>query len=157
RYVICKVLDRRNAHVIEDGAVVQRDGVIVAVGTHAELARTHAVDEVIGSDRHVVFPGLINSHHHVGLIACQMGTPDLPLELRMASRLRKRDVDPYLDTLYAAFEMIESGVTTVQHLQSRASGPLERIHAGAKRVLAAYEDLGMRVSYSYNVRDQNRL
>ena len=66
----------------------------------------------------------MNSHHHAGLIAFQLGTPDLALEQWTMDRLRKRDVDPYLDTLYSAFEMIESGITTIQHLHNRASGPL---------------------------------
>jgi cytosine/adenosine deaminase-related metal-dependent hydrolase len=86
-----------------------------------------------------------------------MGTPDLPLELWMADRVRKRDVDPYLDTLYSAFEMIESGITTVQHLHSRATGPVERVHGAASQILKAYRDIGMRVSYSFGLRDQNRL
>ncbi|MCC6531699.1 MAG: amidohydrolase family protein [Burkholderiales bacterium] len=157
RYVVCKVDGRREARVIDDGAVFQRDGTIVEIGKYDALASKHAVDAVLGSPRHVVLPGFVNSHHHVGLTAFQLGTPDLPLELWFASRYRKRDVDLYLDTLYAAFEMIESGITTVQHLHSRANGPVERIHESANRILKAYQDIGMRVSYSYNVRDQNRL
>jgi cytosine/adenosine deaminase-related metal-dependent hydrolase len=157
KYVICKVETRNQAQVIEDGAVFQRDGVIVEVGRFDALAKKYEPDEVLGSDRHVVLPGFVNSHHHVGLTAFQMGTPDLPLELWFASRYRKRDVDLYLDTLYAAFEMVESGITTVQHLHSRANGPIERVHQNASDILRAYGDIGMRVSYSYNVRDQNRL
>ena len=157
KFVICKVLNRHEAQVIEDGAVFQRDGIIVEVGSFASLVGKYRADEVLGSERHVVLPGFVNSHHHSGLLAFQLGTPDLPLELWFASRYRKRDVDPYLDTLYAAFEMIESGITTVQHLHSRASGPVANVHQSANRILKAYRDIGMRVSYSYNVRDQNRL
>ena len=157
KFVVCKVDKRNQARVIDDGAVFQRDGVIVDVGSFETLSKKHRADEVLGSDRHVVLPGFINSHHHVGLVAFQLGTPDLPLELWFASRYRKRDIDLYLDTLYAAFEMIESGITTVQHLHSRANGPLERIAQNAADILRAYDDIGMRVSYSYNVRDQNRL
>ncbi len=157
KYVVCKVEDRHTPHVIEDGAVFQRDGVIVEVGPYAELAARHQPDEVLGSPDHVVLPGFVNSHHHVGLTAFQLGTPDMALELWFASRYRKRDVDPYLDTLYGAFEMIESGITTVQHLHSRANGPLERIHGTASDVIRAYDAVGMRLSYSFNVRDQNRI
>ena len=39
----------------------------------------------------------------------------MPLELRFGTRLVMRRVDLYLDTLYSAFEMIASGITTVQH------------------------------------------
>jgi 5-methylthioadenosine/S-adenosylhomocysteine deaminase len=158
KYVICKALDRTRADVIEDGAVFQRDGVVVEVGKYAELAARHRADETLGSDRHVVIPGLVNSHHHVGLTPFQLGSPDLPLELWFGSRMALRDVDLYLDTLYSAFEMIESGVTTVQHLHgARLRGPIERIHEAATSVLRAYGDIGMRASYSFAVRDQNRL
>lgn len=51
--------------------------------------------------------------------------PDLALELWIPWRLGARSVDPYLDTLYSAFEMIESGVTTVQHINSLFFGALE--------------------------------
>lgn len=53
-------------------------------------------------------------------------------------------------------QMIESGVTTVQHLHSRVNGPAQRIHAAASHVIKAYQDIGMRVSYSFGLRDQNR-
>src|SRR5688572_15044813 len=134
KYVICKAAGRDSAEVIADGAVFQRDGIIVEVGDYGELARRHRADETLGSDHHIVLPGLVNSHHHVGLTPFQLGSPDLPLELWFASRLRLRDVDLYLDTLYSAFEMIQSGVTTVQHLHGRSRGPVERIHEAASTV-----------------------
>jgi cytosine/adenosine deaminase-related metal-dependent hydrolase len=157
KYVICKVTGRHEAQVIAEGAVFQRDGVIVETGPYAELAVRHRADETIGSSDHVVLPGFINGHHHLGLTPLQTGSPDYPLELWWASRLAKRDVDLYLDTLHSAFEMIESGITTVQHMQSRVSGQVERIEAAANQVIKAYEDVGMRVSYSYGIREQNRL
>src|SRR5688572_6085929 len=157
KYVVCKVTGRREARVIEDGAVFQRDGVIVDVGAYAELSKKHRADETIGSAEHVVLPGFVNSHHHVGLTPLQMGSPDHPLELWWASRLAKRDVDLYLDTLHSAFEMIESGITTVQHLHSRVNGPVQRIETASNEVIRAYADIGMRVSYSYGMREQNRM
>lgn len=148
---------RHDAQVIEDGAVFQRDGVVVEVGRYSELANRHRADETLGSPEHVLLPGFVNSHHHLGLTPLQMGSPDYPLELWWASRLAKRDVDLYLDTLHSAFEMIESGITAVQHMHSRANGPLRRIEEAANQVIKAYEDVGMRVSYSYGIREQNRL
>ena len=157
KYVICKVTSRTAAEVIEDGAVFQRDGTIVAVGKYQELATQYQPDEVIGSDEHVVLPGFVNSHHHVGLTPFQLGSPDHPLELWFASRMAARNVDPYLDTLYSAFEMLESGITTVQHLHGWRIGPAARIISMAEHILKAYQDIGMRVSYSFALRDQNRL
>jgi len=157
RYVVRGVADGHAAAVIQDGAVFQRDGTIVDVGPARELMQQHRFDEVLGSADHVVLPGLVNSHHHVGLTPFQLGSPDYPLELWFASRMAARDVDPYLDTLYSAFEMLESGITTVQHLHGWRGGPAARVQQVAERVLKAYEDIGMRVSYSYALRDQNRL
>jgi 5-methylthioadenosine/S-adenosylhomocysteine deaminase len=157
KYVICKVSNRTATEVITDGAVVQRDGIIIDVGSYQEVAPRYQPDEVLGSADHVVMPGLVNSHHHVGLTPFQLGSPDYPLELWFASRLGARAVDPYLDTLYSAFEMLESGITTVQHLHGWRLGPAARVIAVADQVLKAYQDLGMRVSYSFALRDQNRL
>ncbi len=157
KHVICKVLNRNEAEVLEDGAVVQRDGIIVALGKYRELVQQYQPDEVLGSDEYVVMPGMVNSHHHVGLTPFQLGSPDYPLELWFASRMATRNVDPYLDTLYSAFEMIESGITTVQHLHGVRLGPVARAQAAAEQVLKAYDDIGMRVAYSYALRDQNRL
>jgi cytosine/adenosine deaminase-related metal-dependent hydrolase len=157
KYIICKIRSRTEADVIEDGAVVQRDGTILAVGPYAALAQHYQPDETFGSAEHVVMPGLVNSHHHVGLTPFQLGSPDYPLELWFASRMAARSVDPYLDTLYAAFEMLESGITTVQHLHGVRIAPVSRVLEAAEQILKAYDDIGMRVSYSYALRDQNRL
>ena len=157
RHVIARVRSRTEVEAIPDGAVFQRDGVIVEVGPHAVLAAKHRPDEHLGSADHVVIPGLVDAHHHVGLTPFQLGSPDYPLELWFASRLGARDVDPYLDTLYSGFEMLESGITTVQHLHGWRVAPASRVRAIAERIIQAYADLGLRVSYSYALRDQNRL
>lgn len=157
RYVICRALDRDRAEIIENGAVLQQDGVILEIGDYEDMARRHVVDEVLGSANHVVMPGFVNAHHHVGLTPLQLGSPDMPLELWFGTRLAARSVDLRLDTLYSAFEMVESGITTVQHLQGRLPAPLANMVAGASETLRAYQDLGMRVSYAHSIRDQNLL
>ena len=157
KYVIAGIADGREPVVIEDGAVFERDGTIVEVGRADDLRGRHRPDRVLGSPEHVVLPGLVNSHHHVGLTPFQMGSLDHPLELWFATRMAARDVDPYLDTLCSAFEMLESGITTVQHLHGWRVAPASRVAGIAERILKAYEDVGMRVSYSYALRDQNRL
>jgi cytosine/adenosine deaminase-related metal-dependent hydrolase len=156
RYVICRVADHAKAIVIDDGAVFQEDGRIIEVGPAEELLRRHTPDEVIGSTHHLVMPGFVNAHHHVGLTPFQLGAPDHALEVWNAARLGARDVDPYLDTLYSAFEMIQSGVTTVQHLHTIRT-PTPTWRDTARDVLRAYRDIGMRVTYSAMLRDQNRV
>ena len=104
-----------------------------------------------------MLPGFVNGHHHVGLTPFQLGSPDMPLELWFVTRMVSRNLNPYLDTLYSAFEMIASGVTTVQHIHGWVPGNLATVEHAADEVIRAYNDVGMRVSYSFAVRDQNRL
>lgn len=157
KYVITRALDRHTCEQIEDGAVLERDGVIAAIGNFADLARDNPGVPVIGSGGDVVLPGFVNGHHHVGLTPVQLGSPDMPLELWFATRMVTRDVDLYLDTLYSAFEMIASGITTVQHIHGWTPGRLPDVEASADEVIRAYEDVGMRVSYCFALRDQNHL
>jgi cytosine/adenosine deaminase-related metal-dependent hydrolase len=134
-----------------------RDGLVAALGPAAEIARNNPGVEIMGGTGWAVIPGMINAHHHVGLTPFQLGSPDHPLELWFASRLALRDVDLRLDTLFSAIEMISSGVTTVQHLHSRAPGDTEAVVKAGATVMDAYREIGMRASYSMALRDQNRL
>jgi cytosine/adenosine deaminase-related metal-dependent hydrolase len=157
KHIICKVISRTEAVIVDDGAIFQQDGKIVEIGPYQQIAAKYQADEVIGSGEQIVLPGFVNSHHHVGLTPVQLGSLDYPLELWFASRMAARDVDLYLDTLYSAFEMIESGITTVQHIHGWRPGPASTWPAIAEKILKAYQDIGMRVSYCFGLRDQNRL
>jgi 5-methylthioadenosine/S-adenosylhomocysteine deaminase len=142
---------------ITDAAILVEDGRVGAIGPWEAMRFEHPSAEVLGGRDYVVIPGLVNAHHHVGLTPLQLGTPDHPLELWLASRLALRDVDLYLDTLYGAFEMVASGVTAVQHLHSRAPGSAADTLRASREVIRAYRSIGMRASYSMAFRDQNRL
>jgi cytosine/adenosine deaminase-related metal-dependent hydrolase len=157
RAMVARALDRHHWQEVADGAVLQEDGVIAETGTYRELSRKHPNVPVIGSGAEILLPGFVNGHHHIGLTPVQLGSPDMPLELWFVTRMVMRRVDVYLDTLYSAFEMIASGVTTVQHLHGWLPGGLAQVEEGADTAIRAYEDIGMRVSYSFALRDQNRL
>lgn len=157
KHVVTRVLDRHKVEMVDDGAVYALNGRVVEVAPFAELARRHPTAAVLGDPGWVILPGFVNGHHHVGLTPLQLGSPDYALELWFAGRFGARRVDLYLDTLYSAFEMIESGITTVQHLHGWIPGRLNALMDGANAIIRAYEAIGMRVSYSFAVRDQNRL
>jgi 5-methylthioadenosine/S-adenosylhomocysteine deaminase len=157
RALITEVLYRHHWNEIADGAVLQEDGTVTAIGTYAELTRKHPNVPVIGTGNEILLPGFVNGHHHVGLTPVQLGSPDMPLELWFVTRMVARNLNLYLDTLYSAFEMIASGVTTVQHIHGWTPGKLAEVDKGIDGLIRAYEDIGMRVSYSFAVRDQNRL
>ena len=121
RSTITRVTSRHAVEELPGGAVLQEGGVIVAVGAFEDLARRYPDAPVIGTGRDILIPGFVNGHHHVGLTPFQLGSPDMPLELWFVTRMVSRNLNPYLDTLYSAFEMIGSGVTTVQHIHGWAS------------------------------------
>ena len=157
KHVITRALDRHRWEQIDDGAVLQRDGIISTIGSFEELSRANPDAPVIGSGEQALLPGFVNGHHHVGLTPVQLGSPDMPLELWFATRLVTRDLDLYLDTLYSAFEMIASRITTVQHIHGWMPGKLAEVEERSESVIRAYEDIGMRVSYCFALRDQNHL
>jgi len=140
-----------------DAALLVRDGRVAEIGNARDIVDRHPAARVIGGRGSVIVPGFVNAHHHVGLTPFQLGSPDHPLELWFASRLALRDVDLRLDTLYSACEMLASGVTTVQHLHSRAPGGADAVVAAGRTVMDAYREIGLRASYSMALRDQNRL
>jgi len=162
KYIICSVTGTDSAEVVYDGAVFQRDGEIIDIGRYEDLRTRYNAEEVIGSPDYVVMPGLINSHFHVGLTPFQLGQADMPLELWLASKMGTRDVDPYLSHLYGAVQMIQSGTTTVQvipgiivQVMPGASAPVDL--DATEKILKAYQDSGMRVSYGAAIRNQNYL
>lgn len=157
RMVFTHPLDRHAWHALPNASVLQENGIVREIGAYDEMACKHPGVSVLGTGNEIILPGLINAHHHVGLTALQHGVPDQPLELWLVARLMMRNVDPYLDTLYSAFEMIASGVTTVQHVHGWVRGTAKDIGAKADAIIKAYDDIGMRVSYCYSLRDQNRL
>src|ERR1700724_393299 len=133
RAMVTHAIDRHRWNEITDGAVLQEDGRIVELATYQELSRKHPNVAVVGSGNEVMLPGFVNGHHHIGLTPVQLGSPDMPLELLFVTRMVMRNVNLYLDTLYSAFEMIASGVTTVQHLHGRLPGKLDQVDRAATR------------------------
>lgn len=104
--------DRREIH---DGMIFIRDGVIERVGTSAEIDGETA-DEIIDGSRHIVLPGLVNTHHHmVQSLTRVMGQTDelfgwLKTLYPIWSRLTGKAV--YTASKLAMAELILSGCTT---------------------------------------------
>ncbi len=156
KYVVRKITGPTSADVVSDGAVFQRDGEIIEVGSYHDLKTRHPEAEVLGSTNYVVMPGLVDDHSHMGLTPCQIGAMDNTLEIRALNKLGARRIDPYLDQMYCAMQMIESGTTTVQALHTgvRRAGPA-RVLETADKAMQAYQEIGIRVSYAPMVANQN--
>jgi 5-methylthioadenosine/S-adenosylhomocysteine deaminase len=156
----------RGGHVIFDparlpaggrlshGAVVLDEGKVVAVDDYDVLKARHPDAEEIGSDDHVVMPGLINTHHHgTGLSMFQLGTGDDYLEPWLLDWFCTKPLDAYLDTLYACMKLIRSGVTTVLH--AAYSRDWKLFEPETRASLAAYEAAGVRTAFALHTVDQN--
>ncbi|MBM3924601.1 MAG: amidohydrolase family protein [SAR202 cluster bacterium] len=153
KYVICKITGPSSATIINDGAVYQKDGRIKEVGDYRTLKAKHPDVEDIGSRRFVVMPGLINSHYHTGVSFFQLGQPDKAME--SFSLAGPWDLDPYLEHLYGAIQMLETGTTTVQVIYDPGRGFPPIIPEHTDKVIKAYLDAGMRLAFAPEVVDQN--
>ena len=157
KYLICQAgNDAESSTVITDGAVFQRDGVIEQVGAYSDLKSSYDADEEIGGPNYIVFPGLVNAHHHGrGVSTFQMGTCDDSLERWILGSWGRRPYDQYLMTLYTAMQMIESGTTTVMYNHSQSA--MNGLEGELDQVLKAFADVGMRTAFSLSFRDRNRI
>ena len=113
-------------------------------------------DEVIGGPNYVVFPGLVNTHHHGrGVTTFQMGSGDDCLETWILSGWGRRPEDQYLVTLYTAMQMIESGTTTLMY--NHPQTPVTGLEDEVEEILRAFRDAGMRTAFSVYFRERNRV
>jgi 5-methylthioadenosine/S-adenosylhomocysteine deaminase len=140
--------------LIEAGAVAVQGDRIAAVGPYDALKASYPQAEEIGSERHVVIPGLVNTHHHGwGLTSLQLGFTDDYLEAWIPDIWQLKVVDAYLDTLWGDMRNIRSGVTTLLHA---AYGRDWSNYEGETRAkLRAHADSGIRAAYAVHALDQN--
>ena len=157
KYIICKVVGPDDALIITDGAVYSEGGCIVEVGDYQSLKENHPFAEMVGSLDHVVIPGLVNDHDHVGFSAVQLGVPHAPLEISGIGRIGSRQLDPYLEHLHGAIDMLETGTTTVQIMYTPGRGTAPMDEVSTDKVIRAYQDAGVRLSYAPNLQDQNSM
>ncbi|NWG17054.1 MAG: 8-oxoguanine deaminase [Chloroflexi bacterium] len=100
---------------IRDGAVFVGDGVIEAVGALADMPAQTA-DRVLDCRRHIVLPGLVNTHHHMYQTLTRVIAQDLELFgwlktlYPIWSRLTGEAV--YVSAKLAMAELLRSGCTT---------------------------------------------
>ena len=143
--------------VLNDGALLVEEGRIAARGTWSDLRAQFPEATAIGSDRMAVIPGLINAHHHSGAVtALQQGLPDMLLEPWILAHARLRPVDPYLNCLLSAGQLLRSGVTSVVEVQS-GRGKTQAYASRVEDSLKAYAEAGIRVAFAPGVGDQSHL
>jgi cytosine/adenosine deaminase-related metal-dependent hydrolase len=143
--------------IVADGGMLVRGKTIVEIGRAADIIANYPAETVVGNPTDIVLPGLVNAHHHTGLSPLQRGVLPAPLELWLPQFFGLRQIDARLDTLYSAVEMIESGVTTVQHIHGGPSGPQSAWSVEPHAIMGAYREIGMRASFCSLLRDRNHV
>ena len=124
--------------VIHDGAVAVRGREIVAVGKAAEMSQRYDAARVVGGNRFVVTPGLVNGHIHVTGEPLTRGyvPDDTPFEENVFQWLcplyaTHRPEEERLSAQLAAVEMLRSGTTcfleagTIRFLDEVVDGLVE--------------------------------
>lgn len=140
--------------LVPDGAVLVRNRTIEAVGPFDDIVRLARRARIVGRETDLVLPGFVNSHSHGwGLSGLQLGAPDDRLEPWLIDLISLPLVDPYYDTMWSAMKLVRSGVTSVQH--SGFTRDPRAFADEARAAIKAYQDLGLRVVYAVQVRDQN--
>lgn len=143
--------------VQEAAAIRVQEGQIVEIGPMADLTARYPDLPHHGGPDMVALPGLVNGHHHFGLTPLMAGVPFAPLEFWLPRFRAMRGLGPRLDTLFSAIEMLESGTTTVHHINSGLLGEPDDWAATSDAILDSYAEIGMRAGYSFMMRDRNVL
>ena len=104
--------------VIEDGAVAVDEGIILAVGTRAEITANYTANKTLSGDQRVVMPGLVNGHSHAAMTLLRGVADDLALMDWLNNYIFPAEVE-FVDaefvrigTELACWEMIRGGTTT---------------------------------------------
>ena len=154
KYLLNPAPPGEKTEVLPDAAVAVTGTRIAAVGSYTALKRHYPDHREIGSNEHLIMPGLVDVHHHGwGLSAVQQGALDDTLEPWIYDLVMlKSPTNVYVDTLYANMKLLESGVTTVLHSHfCRTENYEDEVNA----TLKAYETSGQRVALALEVMNQH--
>jgi len=104
--------------VILNGAVAVDDGVILAVGSAADIHSGFTAFETLAGDNRIVMPGLVNGHSHAAMTLLRGVADDLALMDWLNNYIFPAEVE-FVDaefvrigTELACWEMIRGGTTT---------------------------------------------
>ena len=143
------------APYLRNGAVVVEDDRIVDVGPQTRFPDRAVFDQVIGSNNHVVMPGLANGHLH-GENAYGKDVYDAVWE--KANVWYHEDLadappeDLHVALVYNFLRLLKNGATcALDFFYGRPNMP----HIAADLSLRAYEDTGLRAALAIASRDQN--
>jgi putative selenium metabolism protein SsnA len=150
----------KDNQIIEDGALLVREGMIVEIGLSGDLISRHSGEEMIDAHGQCVLPANICAHtHFYGAFARGMSIPgpapaDFPQILRklwwgLDRALSLKDI--YYSTLVCLIDAVRHGTTTlVDHHASPYA-----IDGSLDQVALAVLKSGVRASLCYEVTDRD--
>ena len=104
--------------VIEDGAIAINEGLIIAIGSAADIEAEYSAVETLDGKNRVVMPGLVNGHSHAAMTLLRGVADDLALMDWLLNYVFPAEVE-FVDaefvrigTELACWEMIRGGTTT---------------------------------------------
>ena len=104
--------------LIEDGAVAIDDGVILAVGSVADIDAQFTARDTLAGERRIIMPGLVNGHSHAAMTLLRGVADDLALMDWLENYIVPAEVE-FVDSEFvrigtelACWEMIRGGTTT---------------------------------------------
>ena len=104
--------------VIENGAIAVDEGLIIAIGSAADIEAEYSAIETLDGTNRVVMPGLVNGHSHAAMTLLRGVADDLALMDWLQNYIFPAEVefvDPEfvrIGTELACWEMIRGGTTT---------------------------------------------
>ena len=147
--------DPRSNTVLRDAAIYVRDGRIQRVAPWKELRSELPDEEVIGSGKSVILPGLIDAHSHGrGLSPVQKGVTYDYLENAFLDWSSMVFLPPDLCAALSAVRHLRMGCTAIHHTGWNDEGP--KACENAQMAIDAYRRSGIRLAYSPAVRNRNR-
>ena len=144
------------SEIIENGALLIRDGLIAEIGDSAILAKRHPDVKMMDARGQLIMPGNICAHtHFYGAFARGMGIPGPPMKdfpdilERLWWRLDRAllDADVKYSALVCLVDAIKHGTTTlIDHHASPNS-----IDSSLDQIAEAVETAGVRAALCYEV------
>ena len=112
KYLIRGAGERRQ--IVKNGAACVEGSIIKDVGDFKVLSKSYQYDLKVGSEKHIVMPGLINSHDHGnGISLILRGISDGPLETWVQEFFYRgmEGWNTYDNVMLSCINQIENGVT----------------------------------------------
>ena len=104
--------------VLENAAIVVKDGVIIAIGPQEKMTAAYSAAEIIRGENRAIMPGFVNGHTHAAMVMFRGMADDLALMTWLQDYIFPME-GKYVDealieagTALACYEMIRGGTTS---------------------------------------------